>query len=106
MSKILRRSIIVVILIFMLWFVGVMALNPLAFNYYENTQNSAFSELRLDVFESKEAMFESMLQNYPIHYFLLKYQFWIFVVICIFFFPYTKIKRLVKKYLHTDEQES
>lgn len=97
MKRVYRWSIIAVILLFTLWFVWTMAFNPLDFNYYSVKGNYVEGDLREDIAHSKAEMMENLKEKHIIHYFILKNQFWIFIIIAVFFFPTKKIKALVKK---------
>ena len=92
-----RTILIIGILGFMLWFVSVMSLNSEHFNYYENAEKLDYTQINPNLFESKAEMMTHMRDVYPIHYVLLSYQTLIFACICVFFFPYAKVKRLYKK---------
>lgn len=99
----INTVLITLILAFMLWFVWVMYSNPQDFNYYASNPaiNGDLTEEN-DLAIGKVAFEDNLKKNYVLHYYLLKYQFWIFLAIVIFAFPTKKVKKLWRKFLNIE----
>lgn len=97
----IKHVLLALILVFTLWFVGVMYFHKEDFNYYQNVETSLTYQEYLDnekgIAFSKEEMYENLEKKYPIHYFLLKNQLMAFIFLCVVSIPYEKIYKYFKK---------
>lgn len=87
------------VLVFSLWFVGVMALDNQSFNYYVDGDKYYYYELEnsdYDLARTHEEMMQNMQKTHPVHYFFFTYQYWIFLAIVLVSIPYEKIYKYAK----------
>jgi len=96
----IRHIFLGLLLIFTFWFVLVMVQNQEDFHYFANSNFLSYDEKNnydIKVHFSEKEMYESMKINYPVHYFLLKNQIIVFLLIVLFCTPYKRILQYLWK---------